>query len=71
MNNLLNEITPTRNFNITYIIIDSIFLIILLILLLIRKKNQTVLFGLFGGILYLIVDYIGFLFIISFKNHLF
>ncbi len=60
MNNLINEITPTRNFNITYIIIDSIFLIILLILLLIRKKNQTVLFGLFGGILYLIVDYVGF-----------
>ena len=57
---VFNEITPTRNLNSLYIILDSIFLLILLVLLLYKKRYETVLFGIFGGILYLIVDYGGF-----------
>ena len=57
---LIEQITPTRNLNLFYIIIDTIFLIIFTILLLYKKRYQTVIFGIFGGILYLIVDYGGF-----------
>ena len=53
------QITPTRNFNLLYIILDTLFIIILLTLL-IFKKNLTVLFALFGGILYTLVDFGGF-----------
>ncbi len=62
---ILNDlITPTRNFNLLYIILDSLFVIFFLILLIIKKRYQTVLFSLFGGILYLIVDY-GYFYLIS------
>ena len=57
---LVEQITPTRNLNLFYIIIDSIFLIVLGILLLYKKRYQTLIFGLFGGVIYLIVDYCGF-----------
>lgn len=53
-------ITPTRTFNLLYIILDSIFLFVLLILLIIKKRYTTVLFAIFGGVLYFIVDYCGF-----------
>lgn len=53
-------ITPTRNFNTLYIIIDSIFVLTLLGLLLWKRRNSTVLFALFGGVLYTVVDYCGF-----------
>ena len=53
----LENITPTRNFNLTYIIIDSVFLCVLLGLLIYQKKYITVIWALFGGILYFLVDY--------------
>ena len=58
--NLIEQITPTRNLNLFYIIIDTIFLLFLSFLLLYKKRYQTFSFGIFGGILYLIVDYGGF-----------
>lgn len=51
------EIIARRVFNPTYIILDTIFLVFFLALLLIRKRFATVLFSLFGGILYMIVDF--------------
>lgn len=54
------QITPTRNFNLLYIILDTLFIIILLGLLIYKKRNLTVLFALFGGILYTLVDFGGF-----------
>jgi len=60
MISLINEITPTRNFNLLYIILDSIFLVILLLLFLYQKKYITLTWSIFGGILYFIVDYFGF-----------
>ena len=56
----LTQITPTRNLNLLYIILDSIFLVILLGLLVYKKRYLTTLFGLFGGIIYTIVDFCGF-----------
>lgn len=54
------QITPTRNFNLLYIILDTLFIIVLLGLLVYKKRNLTVLFALFGGILYTLVDFGGF-----------
>ena len=54
------QINPTRNFNLLYIILDTLFIIILLSLLIFKKRNLTVLFALFGGILYTLVDFGGF-----------
>lgn len=54
------QINPTRNFNLLYIILDTLFIIILLTLLIFKKRNLTVLFALFGGILYTLVDFGGF-----------
>lgn len=54
------QINPTRNFNLLYIILDTLFIIILLTLLIYKKRNLTVLFALFGGILYTLVDFGGF-----------
>lgn len=53
----IESITPTRNFNYLYIILDSIFIFILLILLFVKKKYMTLIFGIGGGILYFLVDY--------------
>ena len=60
----LENITPTRNFNLLYIILDSIFIFILLDLLIYQKKFITLFWSLFGGILYYIVDY-GYFYLIS------
>ena len=60
MNALLSQITPSRSFNLTFVLIDIAFLLILTALLLYKRRYQTCLFGLFGGILYTIVDYCGF-----------
>lgn len=54
------SIVPTRNLNLLYIILDSIFLIVLLTLLVWKKRYETVIFALFGGVLYTIVDFGGF-----------
>lgn len=51
------EIIASRNFNLAYIILDSIFLLIFAGLLLYKKRKLTLLWGLFGGILYFAVDY--------------
>lgn len=50
-------IIAQRVFNTLYIYTDIVFLVALLALLAVRKKYCTVLFGLFGGVLYMIVDY--------------
>ena len=60
LNETMNGITPTRNFNILYIIIDCIFLAIFLAFLIWKKRYATLIFALFGGVLYTIVDYCGF-----------
>ncbi len=57
MLNILTEITPTRNFSLTYIILDSIFIAFFCILLILKKRYATLLWSLLGGILYFIVDY--------------
>lgn len=54
------NIVPTRNLNLLYIILDSIFLIVFLSLLIWKKRYETILFAVFGGILYTIVDFGGF-----------
>lgn len=54
---LLTEITPTRNFSLTYVILDSIFIIFFCGLLFYKKRYATLIWALFGGLLYFIVDY--------------
>ena len=54
------NIIPTRNLNLLYIILDSIFILAFLGLLIWKKRYSTVLFALFGGVLYTIVDFGGF-----------
>ena len=60
INEEITQITPTRSFNLLYVILDSIFILFLVALLIYKKRYQTVVFGLFGGILYTIVDFCGF-----------
>lgn len=54
---LSSGIIAQRVFNPVYIYLDTAFLVLLCGLLIFRKKYMTVLFGLFGGVLYMIVDY--------------
>ena len=54
------DIVPTRNLNLLYIILDSIFIVVFLGLLVWKKRYSTVIFALFGGVLYTLVDYGGF-----------
>ena len=61
---MLFDITPTRNFNLLYIILDSIFILFLLIMLVVKKRYCTTLFALFGGVLYFIVDF-GYFYLLS------
>lgn len=51
------EIIAQRVFNTLYIYLDIVFLVALLVLLIVQKKYCTAIFGIFGGILYMIVDY--------------
>lgn len=55
--NLLAEVIPGRNLTTLNIYLDIIYLIILGFLLIRNKKYLTFIYGLFGGILYFIVDY--------------
>lgn len=57
MNLLAAEVVAKRVFSHLYIYLDIVFLVALIALLVIKKRYLTVLFGLFGGILYMIVDY--------------
>ncbi len=52
-----SEVVAQRVFNHAYIYLDTAFLVLLMALLIFRKKYLTALFGLFGGVLYMIVDY--------------
>ena len=54
---LANEIIAQRVFNPVYIYLDIVFLVVLCGLLIFKKKYLTFLFGIAGGILYMIVDY--------------
>ncbi len=69
-NMLFSEITPTRNFNLLYIILDSIFILVLIGLLIAKKKYMTTLWALFGGVLYFIVDY-GYFYLISHSREIY
>lgn len=66
----LAEITPTRSFNLAYIILDSIFILVLLTLLIVKKNYITTLWALFGGVLYFIVDF-GYFYLISHSRTIF
>lgn len=58
MNALLaSEVIAQRVFTTAYIYLDTAFLAGLCVLLILKKKYLTLLFGLCGGILYMIVDY--------------
>lgn len=57
-------INPTRNFDLLYIMFDTAFLLVFMGLLIWKKKYLTVLWALFGGILYFIVDF-GYFYLIS------
>ncbi len=54
---LAGEIVAQRVFNPLYSYLDIVFLVVLCALLVLKKKYLTLLFGLAGGILYMIVDY--------------
>ena len=51
------DIVPARVFSGLYIIIDTVFLLILGALLFFSKRRRAFYFGLFGGLLYFLVDY--------------
>lgn len=51
------EIIAQRSFNLVYVILDTVFLVGLCAMLLVKKRYMTLAFGLFGGILYFLVDY--------------
>ncbi len=57
MNLLATEVIAQRVFNTMYIYLDIVFLIVLCALLFFQKKFLTLLFGLAGGVLYMVVDY--------------
>lgn len=58
LNTLEDYIQPTRNFSLSYIILDSVFVIFFVTLLFLKKERLCALFSLFGGILYFLVDYL-------------
>ncbi|MDE7300685.1 MAG: hypothetical protein K2N47_00800 [Clostridia bacterium] len=51
------EIIAQRVFNTLYIYIDIVFLVFLCAMLIVKKKYMTLIFALFGGVLYMIVDF--------------
>lgn len=53
----MSEIIAQRVFNPLYIYLDIVFLAGLCALLAVKKKYLTLIFGIFGGVLYMIVDY--------------
>lgn len=57
MNLPASEVIAKRVFSHLYIYLDIVFLVALIAILILKKRYLTVLFGLFGGILYMIVDY--------------
>ena len=59
MNLLASEIVAQRVFNPLYIYLDIVFLVALCVLLAVKKKYLTLLWGIAGGVLYMVVDYCG------------
>lgn len=57
MNLLASQIIAKRVFSQLYIYLDIIFLIALIAILVLKKRYLTAIFGLCGGVLYMIVDY--------------
>lgn len=57
MNLLATEIIAQRVFSPLYVYLDCVFLVVLAAMLFFKKRYLTLLFGLFGAILYFIVDY--------------
>ncbi len=54
----IDYINPSRQFSLSYVIVDSLFLIFFASFLLYQKKRMTFLFSLAGGILYFLVDFL-------------
>lgn len=54
---LISEIIAQRVFSPLYIYLDTAFLVGLMALLVVKRKYLTAIFGLFGGVLYMVVDY--------------
>ncbi len=54
------EVIPSRALNLLYILLDIGFLLFLFGVLMACRKYLAALFGLFGGLLYFLVDYGGF-----------
>lgn len=57
MNNLLAEVIAQRVFTVPYIWVDTVFIIFFCVLLFATKRYLTLIFALFGGVLYMAVDY--------------
>lgn len=57
LNLIAKEIIAQRVFSPLYITLDSVFVAGLLVALFVKKRYLTALFSIFGGILYMIVDY--------------
>ncbi|MCD8201698.1 MAG: hypothetical protein LUD47_06525 [Clostridia bacterium] len=57
---MYDSISPTRQLNLLYIILDSIFIVALLAFFIWKKRYRTLIFALLGGVIYVIVDYCGF-----------
>ena len=53
----MTEIVAARTMNSLYIWLDIAFLLVFLALLIFTKRYQAIIAGLFGGIIYFIVDY--------------
>lgn len=53
----MDNIIPSRNLNIEFIIFDTVLMAVFLIILILKKQYLTLLFSLFGGVLYFLVDY--------------
>jgi len=56
----MNDIIPTRSFNLAYLIADSVFVLAFVLALILAKRKVTLLWSLFGGVLYWIVDFVYF-----------
>ena len=54
---LAAQVVARRVFSSLYIYLDIAFLVLLCALLFFKKRHLTLLFGLAGGILYMLVDY--------------
>lgn len=53
----MDNIIPSRNLNIEFIIVDLIMMMGFIVILLIKKQKVTLIFALTGGVIYFIVDY--------------